>query len=124
MCFEIGFKGSPLLVDDGKQENKKPTLDLRFRHGRHAANVCLRLGFSGCGDDPAGCVGGDGEIGVAVVACVVRVDSSRGSGEIGGRDKASMLPGKSGNLAVRCRSDCCCCSGRWRSNIFPLVLRS
>jgi hypothetical protein len=23
------------------------TLDLRFRHGRHAASVCLRFGFEG-----------------------------------------------------------------------------
>lgn len=46
------------------------TLDLRFRHGRHAASVCLRLGFdesfdaSGVWDSVVDLSGG--EMGVVV----------------------------------------------------------
>lgn len=80
---------------------KRPhTLDLRLRHGRHAASVCLLLDFAVFGDVSRCCiVDGGGEIGVAVV---VGVDSCERSGELEGIERASMLPGNVGYPTARC----------------------
>ena len=83
---------------------------MRFRHGRHAASVCLRFGFEdwldrsgveACDVDD----GGADETKVAVAADDEESCEARRSGEYAGNERASMFPGNVGYPAARCCSE-------------------